>query len=381
MPDDFELIPISLADRRGVARFVGVPWFIHREHAPSDHWVPPLRMDRRDYLNPRKNPMWKHMEGRLWIARRGGKDVGRVAAVIDRAYNDFHGEKTGFVGMFECPDDASMANALFDVAIDWMRGRGMTRALGPTELNSNYIWGCLLDAFDRDPGINMPYNPPYYPALFDGYGFEKAKDLYQWAFDVRSDVPERIGRVADRVKKRERLTIRELDHSDWDAEVDRCLDIYNEAWDANWGFAPLDREEWHHIAKDLKMVLNPKLGLMAEVDGEPVAFALSIMNINPTLKKVNGRVNLRGIYHLLMDIKVNNQIDSGRLILLGIKRKFRRRGIDVMLMVETHRAAQSLGYVSGELGWTLEDNEMINKPIQMFGATRCATYRVYEKAI
>lgn len=380
MPE-FDIIPVSQADRKGIARFIKVPWFIHREHAPSDHWVPPLLMDRRDYLNPRKNPMWRHMEGRLWIARQNGRDVGRVAAVIDRAHNDHHGEKTGFIGMFESPNDRAVAQGLFDVAIDWLRGRGMTKAMGPTELNSNYMWGCLLDAYDRDPGINMPYNPPYYPALFEMAGFSKSKDLFQWAFDVRSDVPERIARVADRVKKREKLTLRQLDHDDWDAEVDRCLEIYNDAWEANWGFVPLDRDEWHHIAKDLKMVLNPKLGLMAEVDGVPVAFALSIMNVNPTLKKVDGRLNLRGLYHLLWDIKVTNSIDSGRLVLLGIRRKYRRRGIDVMLMVETHRAGQSLGYVSGELGWTLEDNEMINSPIRMFGAQKCATYRVYERGI
>lgn len=377
----FELIPVSLADRRAVARFVKVPWFIHREHWPSEHWVPPLLMDRRDYLNPRKNPMWKHMEGRLWLARQGGKDVGRIAAVIDRAHNGFHGEKTGFVGMFESPKDETISNALFEVALDWMRGRGMTKAFGPTELNSNYMWGCLLDAYDRDPGINMPYNPPYYPELFEAAGFAKSKDLLQWEFDVTSDVPPRIARVADRVKKREKLVIRELDHANWEAEVDRCLDIYNDAWDENWGFVPLDRDEWQHIAKDLKMVLNPKLGLMAEVDGEPVAFAVSIMNVNPTLKKVDGRLNLRGLFHLIWDTQISNAVDSGRLILLGIRRAYRRRGIDVMLMVETHRAGQSLGYVSGELGWTLEDNDMINSPIKLFGAEICATYRLYERAI
>lgn len=377
----FELIEVPLSDRELVERFIRVPWYIHREHCPSAHWVPPLLMDRRDYLNPQKNPFFTHVQAAFWLARKDGRDVARVAAVRDEDYVKFHGEQSGYLGMFECPDDPALAQALVDRAGSWLKGRGCDAMIGPFELSLNYISGVLVDAFDRDPGINMPYNPPYYDRLLQGTGMVKAKDLLQWGIDPQRPVPERIARLADKMSKRAGVTVRPMSFADWDAEVLRTLEIYNDAWEKNWGFVPVGREEYLHVAKDLKLVLEPGLPIIVEKDGQPVAFVITMMDVNPVLKKLDGRLFPFGIVRLLWDLKVRKVVKGGRLILLGIKAAFRGQGIDTLLFLETHRAAQRRGWTEGQIGWTLEDNHRINSAIRSMGGDLIATYRVYEKRL
>ncbi len=372
-----ELLSVSLDDRKLVDRFIRVQWYIHREHHPSPHWVPPLMMDRRDYLNTNKNPFFEHAECAFWIAQKDGKDVGRIAAVHDEDWERFHGEKAGYFGMFDAPDDPQVAHALLDAATTWLRGRGLESVLGPFDLSTNYMAGALIDAFDTEPGMNMPYNPPYYPTLLEGYGLTKAKDLFQWYLSTSTPIPEKVARIADKIQQRNRVTVRTMDLKRWDDEVARVLDIYNDAWEKNWGFVPVSEKEFRHIATDLKMVVNENLALMAEVDGEPVAFVITIMNLNPILKKVDGKLFPFGLFRLLWDMKVRPKVNDCRLIVLGIKDGYRRRGIDSILFVETHRAASRLGWKGGEIGWTLEDNDMVNRAIESMAGTHTKTYRVY----
>jgi GNAT superfamily N-acetyltransferase len=378
-----ELTDVPLANRALVNRFIRVPWHVNRHHHPSAHWVPPLLMDRRDFLTPAKNPFFDHVEAGFWLATRDGVDVGRIAAVLDQDYVKFHGEQTGYYGMFECIDDAEVAQALFERAESWLREHRCTSAIGPLELSTNYMSGVLIEGFDRDPGVQMPYNPPYYGALFEGAGFQKGRDLYFWSLDTSEDPPARIVRVADRVKQKARIEIRHMDLKRWDREVGICLDIYNDAWEQNWGFVPMSEKEFRHVAKDLKMVIKEDLGLIAEVDGEPVAFVLSIVDVNPTMKKIDGKLFPTGVFRLLWDLKFRERasVTGGRLILLGIRDGYRGRGIDVMLMLETYRAAQRHGLRRGDIGWTLEDNFRVNRAIEHMGGERVATYRVYEKAL
>jgi GNAT superfamily N-acetyltransferase len=374
-----ELVPVPLKDRRLVERFIRVPWFIHREHCPSPRWVPPLLMDRRDYLHSEKNPFFEHAEAAFWLAVKDGKDVGRIAAVEDADWAKCHGERVGQFGFFESPDDPEVASALLEQACEWARARGLTRVIGPLDLSTNYLSGVLVDSFDREPGVNMPYNPPYYGARIEACGFRKAKDLWQWAYDLSTPIPDRILRIADKIRERENVKVRPLDFSNWDAEVLRTLDVYNDAWEQNWGFVPVGKREYCHIAVDLKRVLQPGLALMAEVDGKPVAFALTIMNVNPVLKQVDGRLFPTGIFRLLWGLKLRPRIDEGRLILLGIRAPYRRRGIDSLLFVDTYMAAKRAGWKGGEIGWTLEDNSLVNRAIEAMGGTRAATYRIFER--
>ncbi|WAS93723.1 N-acetyltransferase [Nannocystis punicea] len=377
----FELIEVPLGDRKLVERFIRVPWYIHREHHPSPRWVPPLLMDRRDYLNPDKNPFFKHAQAAFWIARKDGRDVARVAAVRDEDFVKFHGQQTGYLGMFECPDDPALAQALVDTARAWLKARGCSAMIGPFELSMNYIAGVLVEGFDRDPGINMPYNPPYYDRLLQGTGLQKAKDLLHWGIDPQRPIPERVTRIADKVAKRRGITVRDMRFDDWDAEVLRSLEIMNDAWEKNWGFVPVGREEYLHIAKDLKMVLEPGLPIIAEVKGEPVAFVITMLDVNPVLKKLDGRLFPFGIVRLLWDLKVRKVVKGGRLILLGIKAAYRGQGIDTLLFLATHRAAQRLGWTEGQIGWTLEDNDRVNAAVKNMGGYPIATYRVYETTL
>jgi len=374
----YDLIEVPLSDRKLVERFIRVPWYINREHAPSDHWVPPLLMDRRDYLNPKKNPFFEHAEVACWILHQDGRDVGRIAAVLDRDYIEFHNEQTGYFGMFECPNDPELAKALLDVASGWLRDQGLTKAIGPLELSTNYISGALVEGFDRDPGINMAYNPPYYDELFKACGLVKARDLLYWGLDPQKPIPERIVRISKRIAERKGVTIRKMSFKDWDNEVLRTLEVYNDAWEKNWGFVPLSKKEYLHIAKDLKMVLHPDLAILAEVKGEPVAFVLTINNLNPVFKKIDGRLFPTGIFRLAWDVMIKPDIKSGRLILLGIKGRFRGQGIDSLLFVETHKAGHNLGWTAGEIGWTLEDNIKVNRAIEAMGGFEISKYRVYE---
>lgn len=376
-----ELIEVPLSDRKLVERFIRVPWYVNREHSPSPRWVPPLLMDRRDYLNPQKNPFFKHVQAAFWLVRKDGRNVARAAAVRDEDYIKFHGEQTGYLGMFEAPDNPAVAQLLVDTAGAWLKARGCAAMIGPLKLSMNYISGVLVDGFDRDPGINMPYNPPYYDRLLLGTGMEKARDLLQWGIDPQKPVPERIAKLARKMEKRSGVTVRPMRFDDWDAEVLRTLEVYNDAWEKNWGFVPVGREEYLHIAKDLKMVLKPGLPILVEKDGEPVAFVITMMDVNPVLKKLDGRLFPLGILRLVWDLKVRKVVRGGRLILLGIKSAFRGQGIDTLLFLETHRAAQRLGWTSGQIGWTLEDNYRVNSAIQSMGGERIATYRVYQKAL
>ncbi len=378
MAQNYEILEVKLDDRKLLERYIRVPWYIHRDYAPNDHWVPPLLMDRRDYLNPKKNPFFEHAEVGLWILRRDGRDIGRIAAVVDRDYIAFHNEQTGYFGMFECPDEPDLARALLRAAATWLKERGMTKFIGPLELSTNYISGALVEGFDRDPGINMAYNPPYYDSLLKSCGLQTARDLLYWGLDPQKPVPERIVKISRRIAERKGVTIRKMSFKDWDNEVLRTLEIYNDAWEKNWGFVPVGKKEYLHIAKDLKMVLHPDLAIIAEVKGEPVAFVLTVSDVNPILKKVDGKLFPFGIFRLAWDVMVRPKITGGRLILLGIKSPYRGLGIDSLLFVETHAGAQKLGWTSGQIGWTLEDNVKVNRAIEAMGGYQISKFRVYE---
>jgi len=376
-----ELLEVHLDQRDLVNRFIRVPWYIHREHQPTMHWVPPLLKERRDFLDAAKNPFFEHAAAAFWLARSAGRDVGRIAAIDDADYERAWGQHVGYFGMFESPDDPHVAAALTDRACAWLKERGCDRVIGPLDFSTHYMCGVQMDRFDQDPGMNMPYNPPYYAALLEGCGFEKAKDFWQWHYDVLTPVPERIVRLAERIRTRNRIRVRSIDFRNWEAEVSRTREIYNEAWRRNWGFVPVRESEFQHIARDLRLVLHPSLALMAEVDGNPVAVALTIMNVNPIFKKVDGKLFPTGALRLLWHLKVRRSIDSGRLIVLGIRDGYRGRGVDSLLFLETHRAAERLGWRSGEVGWTLEDNTLVNRALAAMGATRNGTYRIFGREL
>lgn len=355
--------------------FINFQYEVYRN---QPNFVPPLLMDREAFLNERKNPWFEFGKVELFLARRGGKLVGRIAALEDPRYNEFHNVKYGWFGLFECIDDAEVAKALLTEAEKWVKARGLNEILGPANFSSNNEWGFLVNGFDKEPVLMMPYNPEYYLKLIEQAGYGKAKDLWAWEVDLTKPVPEKIARVAEKVRGREGITVRQANMKDWDNEVRRIKDIYNDAWEKNWGFVPMTDKEFDHLAKDLKMILIPEMTLIAEVKGEAVAFAITLPDANQAIKKANGRLFPFGLVKMLLAMK---KIRFGRLAILGIKAGYRKRGLDAILMCDTFNNGRKLGWYGGEIGWTLEDNDMVNRAIELFGAKKYKTYRVYSKLL
>jgi GNAT superfamily N-acetyltransferase len=356
--------------------------FQYEVYGSDPHFVPPLLMDREDFLNPKKNPWFENGVTELFLARRGGKVVGRIAGVDDVRYNEFHGGKVGWFGLFECIDDLGVAKALFDAAEGWVKGRGLTEMYGPASFSSNNEWGFLAEGFDSAPVVMMPYNPKYYLKLTEACGYGKAKDLWAWWLDCAKPMPEKVARVAEKIRQREGIVVRQANMKDWDNEVARLKGIYNAAWEKNWGFVPMTDHEFDHLAKDLKLILIPELTLIAEVKGEPVAFCLTLPDANQAIRLANGRLTTFGLPIGLAKMLLGlRKIRTGRLAILGIKAGYRKRGLDAVMMLDTFNVAKKRGWSGGEIGWTLEDNDMVNRAIEVFGGVKYKTYRVFSKAL
>lgn len=377
VPSDVTVTPVrSSADK---IAFIRMAYSIYQG---DPNWVPPLEMERKDFLDPAKNPFFEFGEVELFLARRGGHVVGRIAAVKDPRYNEFHGTNEGFFGLFECVNDASVARALFDAASQWLRAKGFIKVLGPMNFSTNHEVGLLVDGFTTPPAIMTTYNPSYYPTLIEANGFTKAKDLWSWELSSSAQPPEKVARIAEKIRQREGITVRSVNLKRFEEEVRVIKGIYNAAWEKNWGFVPMTDREFDHLARDMKQIVRPELLLIAEVKGEAVAFSMTIPDANEALKVANGRLTTFGLpIGLVKLLLASRKIRRLRLITLGIKEGYRRRGLDAILYLDTLRTAHALGYEGGEISWTLEDNHLVNRAIESMGGKRSKTHRVYERAL
>ncbi|MFL5318837.1 MAG: N-acetyltransferase [Myxococcaceae bacterium] len=372
---DVTITPVqSAADRDA---FVLFPYSLYKD---DPNWVPPLQMERKDFLNPKKNPWFEFGKVELFLARRGGQVVGRIAGVNDPRYNEFHGTKLGFFGMFECINDPGVARGLFDAAASWLRAQGFAQMLGPVNFSTNYECSVLVDGFDAPPVVMMAYNPRYYPDLYEACGLGKAKDLWAWELSSSVPPPEKVARIAEKIRQKEGIVVRPVNIMDFAAEVRRIKDIYNAAWEKNWGFVPFTEKEFDHMAGEMKQLVVPELLLMAEVKGEPVAFSMTIPDANVAFKAAGGRLTNYGLpIGLVKLLLAARKIKRLRLITLGIKEGYRKRGIDAILYLDTLKNARRLGYTGGEISWTLEDNHLVNRAIESMGGRKYKTYRMYER--
>ena len=369
---------IDLGNKKDRKRFLAMTGPIY---AGDSNFIQPLYFERMTFLDTNKNRSLSQLEVRPILAFVGGKIVGRLTAHIDHAYNRYHDASAGWFGFFECIDDKTVAHAMLDDACTWLRGKGCKEVIGPMNFTTNHQCGLLVDNFDRPAMIEMTYNRPYYEALLTSFGLGKAKDLLAWWIDVSQglDNPKvaRINRVAKLVKKRSGVTLRHANMKEFDLEVERLFTIYNEAWQKNWGFVPVGREEFEAIAKDLKPVIREQLVLFVEIEGKPVAFAVTMPNINEAMPK-NGKLLPTGWLKLLLGMR---QIKEARLMVLGVAPKFRKRGLESLLFVETALRAKELGITRGEIGWTLEDNDLINLAIKSMDGHLDRTYRLFGGAL
>ena len=370
MPAPVRVVP--LRDRRDLQRFLRVPWDIYR-HDP--HWVPPLLFDQQRLLNRQKHPFHQHAEVEYFLAWRGDAVVGRIAAIVNHQYVQFHEEATGFLGFFECVNNPEVARLLFAVAEQWMRARGIQCIRGPMSFSTNEECALLVEGFDSAPTVMMPYNPPYYAQLFVDGGYAKAKDLLAYLLDDTTP-PERLVRGVKRLMRGQNVVIRPFNRKRFKQEVETVSAIYRSAWERNWGFVPMTDAEISHFADQMWWVANPHLCLFAEVDGEPVGFALALPDYNQVLRHLDGKLLPFGLLKFLW---YRRTINTARVLILGLKPGFRRRGLDAMLYLRLWQEAPRNGYPIVECSWILEDNWEMRRALERMGARLSKTYRVYEK--
>jgi hypothetical protein len=356
--------------------FIDLPWILYAEYP---RWVPPLKQEVRRLLDPRRHPFWSSAERRLFLARRGSQAVGRIAGIIDRRYNEFHGEQMGIWGFFECADDPAAAAALFSAVETWARRKGMAFVRGPLNPSTNYEVGLLVEGFDYPPALMMTYNPRYYSRLVESCGFAKEKDLVAFLIDGDYRLPEWMDSLAGRIARKKGIHIRPFRPKDEDAEFDRIKEIYNDSWSANWGFVPLSDGEVRDIQKSVMTFADPDLAFFIYYEDEPAAVCIIFPDINPLLKRLNGRIGLPGLLKVLL---YRREITGLRCLMFGIKDKYRQLGIPMLAFHHIFEVVrQKDKYRSLEMGWTLEDNDAVNTLAVEAGARPYKRYRIFRKSL
>ena len=365
----------EVTTKKGLKAFLRFPWEIYRG---DPHWVPPLLKEYAFHFSP-KNPFLHHAQIIPYVAVKNNSLVGRIAAIIDQNFIDFQREKAGFFGFFESVDDIEVTRALLDQVKGCLRTKKLKTMMGPVNPSTNDECGLLIEGFDSSPVLMMPYNPPYYRKLLEGCGLQKAKDLYADLMVDDGSIPERLLRISNRITQRiPGLTIRPIELRKINEEVMRVKEVYNGAWQDNWGFVPLTDEEMNLMVKKMKPLVVPDLALFAEIGDETVGFALALPDYNFVFKRLNGRLDLLGLLKFLYYAR---KIDAIRVLMLGVKAEYRKRGIETLLYLEIFRRGQARGYQWGEMSWILEDNHLMQKGIEALGGKKYKTYRIYQSPL
>ena len=374
-----EIVPVQT--RRQFKEFIGLPWRIYDPNK-YPRWVPPLRLMVQDALDTKKNPFYSRATRALWLAFKDGEPVGRIAAIENPMHNEFHHDRVGFFGFFESIDDPAVASMLIKVAEGWLSSRGLEVIRGPMSPSTNQECGLLVGGYDEHPMFLTTWNPPYYESLLVAAGLSPVKDLL--GYKIKLDDPSfrlspSYDEHAKRALERSKVVFRSLDLGNFDAEVNTWFDIYNSAWEENWGFVPMSREEFVHMAKELKPLLDPRFALVAEVGGKPAGMLLVVLDYNEIFKRIpKGKLLPTGLFKLLLGKK---HLRSGRIILLGVKKEHRTRSIFQLFLREIVRRGVETGVVHGEASWVLEDNLLMNRPLVAMGAQAYRRWRIYERAL
>ena len=376
--------PVSTPPER--LAFIHFQWEVYRN---DPLWVPPLISERVEFLDRDRNPFYQHSEVELFMARRDGKPVGTIAAILNNRHNEFHEEQVGFFGLFEVLQDQDAAEALLETACDWVRERGMTAIRGPASFSTNEEVGLLVDGWDGPPVIMMTYNPRYYVDFIEGAGFHKAMDLVAYTLDLvqlgpdGENLPPKLVRVARKIQERGGFTVRKINMRDFDHEVARFKRIYNSAWEKNWGFVPLTDAEVDHMAAGLKQILDPDTVIFAEKDGEPIGAMLPLPDVSQALIRAYPRPGVPEwwtMVKLLWHWKIRRRVDTIRGFAGGTLEQYRGRGVEAVLIVRMAEAALRR-YRRAEMSWVLENNMMERRSAEMMGGEVYRTYRIYEKAL
>ena len=375
MSRDVRIAPVR--NRQDLHQFTQLPWHLYSD---DPAWVPPLLFDLKKLLSPKKHPFHKHADVQYFLARLNGQVVGRIAAIVNHRHIQFHNESVGFFGFFESIDDQDVAQALLAAAEQWVGQRGVRSVRGPMSFSTNEECGLLVNGFNTAPMVMMSHHRPYYARLIRTAGYAKAKDLLAYLIDLREDatIPERLVHGVQRLQRKQAITIRSIDVRRFEEEVRLLHGIYHRAWEHNWGFVPMTEAEVDLLAHTLRLVADPKLCLIAELDNRPVGFALALPDYNQVLRRMNGRLFPLGGLKLLW---YKRRIDALRVLLLGTNPDVRVRGLDAMLYLKLWQEVLAYGYRLVECSWILEDNWSMQRGLERMGARIYKTYRVFEKTL
>lgn len=367
--------------RAALKRFLTMPAPLYVRDA---NWVQPLLIERMEHLDPGKNPALKRMQVAYWLALRGERPVGRISAQVNAAHLERHRDATGQFGFLEAEDDPELFVALLGTAERWLASHGMKRVTGPFSLSINDESGILVDGFDRPPSMMMGHHPPYYGPRLEQAGCTKAKDLIAYDFDIAADWPPAATKMMARLARQADVRIRQIDMRRFGDELELMRDIFNDAWSDNWNFIPWTSEEVQALGRNIRMLVSAGNFGIGEVDGEPAAMVVTLPNINEAIADLGGRLLPFGLVKLLWRLKVKG-LRSGRMPLLGVRRRYHGTAKGLALALGIIRASRdyghSHGYLTGELSWILEDNKPIRDIIELVGGRPYKTYRIYEKAL
>ena len=364
-----------------MSAFVKLP---HSIYASDPHWVPPLDVEVRTRLNPKKNPYFEHATAAMWIAQRGDRTVGRISAQVCELTQVHQAPGTGHFGFFECENDQEIASALFDTAADWLRHQKMNQMVGPFNLSINEEAGLLVDGFHRPPFIFMSHNPAYYEELFRECGLEKEIDVYAYYLDISQPYPERLNRILRSAARDTRIQLRNVDKNSLEEELALLLELFNESWSDNWGHVPMTVAEINDLAMMVRRLFSTDSVVLADVDGECAGFIVVIPNLNELIADFGGKVFPINWLKLLYRIK-SDKCTSVRVPLMGISRKFQntRTGAAIAFsMIDRCRnASVATGAIHCEMSWILETNTAMRSILDASGSTLDKTYRLYSKPL
>ncbi|MDP9228557.1 MAG: hypothetical protein M3M99_05825 [Actinomycetota bacterium] len=377
MPDSVEVRPVQ--GRRELTQFIKLPFRLHG----GTPWVPPLIVERREFLDRDKNPYFKRADAEYFLAWRGGEPVGRITAQVDPRWDEYQGGSDGQFGFIEAEDDPEVWEALTAAAEGWVRERGRKRMFGPMDFTTNDECGLLVDGYERHPMILEPWHPRYYRERLDALGYRKAMDLLMWELEMGTlkqgdRFADAIHAVADKVESEHGITVRNMRKRDLAAEIGRFMEVYNSAWEKNWGFVPVNDDEVEFHAKNLKQVIDERWGFIAERDGETLGAALTLPDVNEVLKRMNGRLLPIGWLRFLLG---RRKIERVRVFALGVKPEYQHTGIAARFYVRHIETAAELGVGGGDQGWILETNEPMNRAMEGMGGEIVKRYRLYERAL
>ncbi len=372
MANSIEVTPVKgFWDRRA---FLQLPWEIYRD---DPNWIPPLLCTHKGLVGFKKDAYYIRNKIQTFLARRDGKVVGRIAAIVNQGHLDLYHDNRGFFGFFECEDNQETANALFETARAWLREKGITNIRGPMNPSMNHEVGLLIDGFHNHPMFMMTYNKPYYQNLVEGYGFEKSQDMYAFVgyLDMLPGVVNKYTGIAEQIKERFGVKIRPMDTSRFDEEVRMFLDVYNRSISNTWGYVPMSEAELDQEANGLKTLLVPDLAIFAEIDDKPVGCLLCLPDFNPAIRKIKGRLFPFGFMTLL---GVKRHFQEIRSISANVLPEYQMMGIPLLLMQALLPAAQKWGINKAEFSWVLESNDYSRGSLEKAGTKREKTYRVYD---